>query len=85
MHEIQPAITKEDLTEKELFCIARHLKRYVEVLIHNHVDFPDPCSYCPHGHACSERRFAFAWETLLKLSNITGIHMSPMRCKNPNY
>ena len=75
----QPAITKEILTYEEIFCIARHMQRYVEVLMHEDPDFPDPCCLCPMSPECVKRHFEFGWETILKLKDITGVYMSPGR------
>ena len=79
IEENKPAITKEDLTDKEIFCIARHMQRYVEVLIHENPEFPDPCNYCPRGSECAKRNFMFAWDVIGKLRDITGAEMGPGR------
>ena len=66
----QPAIAKEDFSDKEIFCIARHMQRYAEVFIHEDPDFPDPCTLCPQstiiaegvGEASSyESKYRYRW------------------------
>jgi hypothetical protein len=81
----QPAITKGIFSNEEIFCIARHMQRYAEVFIHEDPDFPDPCSLCPQSPECVKTNWRLEWDTLLKLKDITGVDMGPMKRKTSNY
>lgn len=83
--EKQTAISKGIFSNEEIFCIARHMQRYAEVFIHEDPDFPDPCSLCPQSPDCVKTKFRLEWDTLLKLKDITGVDMGPMKRKTSNY
>jgi hypothetical protein len=67
----QPAINKGIFPDEEIFCIARHMQRYVEVFIHEDLDFPDPCNLCTQSLDCAKTSCRLKWNTLLKLKDIT--------------
>jgi hypothetical protein len=79
------ATTQGTFSAEEIFCIARHMQRYAEVFIHEDPDFPDPCNLCPQSPDCVKTKFRLEWDTLLKLKDITGVDMGPMKKKTSSY
>ena len=71
------------MDEKSLFCIALHLSNFTEDKKENRVgDIATACKFCTkYGVECaklaSEGR-SYYHENLKKLSELTGVHFSPM-------
>jgi len=62
----------EQLNEKDLHCIARHLKSYIKKGIISSRN-EDPCMNCIY---CNEKRILNSFESFKKLFHITGINLN---------
>ena len=77
--EKQLAITKELFSDKEIFCIARHMQRYVDALIHRYPHVPGLCYRCPRVPECSETSYKLPRTIMAKLKQITHVYIRPAK------
>ncbi|HBF6260043.1 hypothetical protein KWK96_017760 [Clostridioides difficile] len=72
-------LTKEDLTEKDLYCIAKHIQiNVIKRCFREEHDILDPCQTCKYERECFKSGYGYAhWDTFIKLSKITGVRMCP--------
>jgi hypothetical protein len=67
----------EGLTEKDLYCIARHIQEYVKTVMHGEDDFPNACVNCPHRYDTPV--IHCHWDAFGKLSDLTGVNVYPAK------
>lgn len=64
-----------DLSEKDLYCIARHIQGFVEDCKNAAVaDFGRPCEECKYNDCCDFD----VWPTFGRLSVLTNVEISPL-------
>jgi len=69
-----------ELTEKDLHCIAQHMQEYVKKVMHRESKFPCACTNCTFISDCGKTPvLRYNWDTFLKLSKITGVKISPRK------
>jgi len=69
------AATKELFSAKEIFCIARHMQRYVDALIHRYPHVPGLCYRCPRVTECSKTSYRLPKTIMSKLKQITYVYI----------
>jgi len=67
--------TVEELTPKDLECIARYIQAYARIVFHEEENVPLPCEKCPHAteNNCQ------VWTVFRRLGKVTGIKLSPLK------
>jgi hypothetical protein len=73
--EKQPAINKGIFSDKEIFCIARHMQRYVDALIHRYPHVPGFCHRCPRIPECAKTSYRMPSVIMSKLKQITHVYI----------
>jgi len=70
---------KTVLTEKDLYCIAKHIQtEVVERGFKEKNNIEDSCTKCKYINECYKNGKGIAhWDTFLKLGEITGVKMCP--------
>lgn len=75
-----PEEETQGLTEKELYCAAKHLKAYFDQCCDEEIaDWGKPCTYCPQFNDC---KFAHIDHVLSKISDLTGVPIHRHRRKH---
>ncbi len=64
-----------ELTEKDLHCLAQHLKEFIDHCWFEIKEVPDACSNCRFVNQCEhpESHVVNQWEAIGKLNRLTGI------------
>ncbi|HGL6935011.1 hypothetical protein O0E53_18785 [Clostridioides difficile] len=74
-------LTKDDLTEKDLYCIGKFIQiGAIKSFMHNEKDLDFPCKDCKYLDKCfGDNRESDFWDTFLKLSKLTDLKLSPFK------
>jgi hypothetical protein len=74
------------LTSKELQCVARHLRHFVETCWKENHEEPDPCVGCQHYPECAETgTVTYHWKAFRALSNATSVAIRPIKERVDDY
>lgn len=60
------------LTEKQQYCVAKHLQAYLK-LANNDRNFKLPCRFCKYLNLCTDD---FQWDIMNQFSRKTGVELS---------
>lgn len=79
-------LTKDDLTEKDLYCIGKFIQiGVIKSFMHNEKGLDFPCTDCKYLDKCfGDNRESDFWDTFLKLSKLTDLKLSPFKGFNIN-
>jgi hypothetical protein len=61
------------LSDKDLHCIARHIQTLVKLYWHKESMPQKDCQLCAYSNNCG----VDPWDSFIKLSEITGVRISP--------
>ncbi len=66
------------LSDKELCCIGRHLRYFIETNWKHNENEPQACIECPYLNDCYPTGVCtYHWQAFSKLSELSGLRISP--------
>lgn len=68
----------EELSEKDLYCIAKHIQEFVRTVFHKEKDPEVACYDCRFNKECAKNECTH-YDSFGRLSDITGVKISPLK------